>query len=424
MPTARRKVIGAQFTASLIGWAVLSGGCASRPEAVRGDAIDAEGGSQVVAEGPQPLAVEPPPLTARQEALLARRTQRIDELLSRPLSAETAAEIALLRNPAVERALETLDMPDFDRLLLAHTVNPAFNNGRPPGTTETRIERPLSVNALTWVSVPALSPDYTTEERGPRLQAADEIVSLLFSARRAWVQAVASRQSQRYLGDVVEAVEASRDIMEAMRQVGNATELELLRAQTLYADAVANLTAAQLNAALERERLVQTLGLWGADADRVQLPERLPDLPPAAIGPDGLEDRAVAQRFDVRAGRVEELAGEAGVHARADVRTAWLAYRASHDLAKHARDALVPLAQRTSAEQLKRYNGMLIDVFDLVADATQRINAVNVALDAQRDFWLAEVELQRSMSGVGVSADTAQTAIQGGFRPGTVHHVH
>ena len=372
----------------------------------------------------QALTAEPPPLTAEQQALLERRTQRIDELLSEPLTAETAAEIALLQNPAVERALETLGMPGFDRLLLAYTINPSFNNGQPPSTVETRIERPLSVNAMTWVSVPALAEGFTSDERGPRLQAADEIVALLFAARRAWVQAVAARQSQRYLEDVAAAAEAGRDIMEGMRRVGNASELELLRAQTLYADTVANLTTAQLAAAVERERLVQTLGLWGADADRVQLPERLPDLPPAAIGPEGLEDRAVAQRFDVRAGRIEGLAGEAGVNARADVRTAWLAYRASHDLAQHARDALVPLARRTSAEQLKLYNGMLIDVFGLVADATERINAVNAALDAQRYFWLSEVELQRAMSGVGSPAGTLQPTVQGGFRPGTVYHVH
>ncbi len=416
MPPALRAAIGGLCAASAIGVLSLISGCATGPGGI--------GNTSGFATEAEALSAEPPPLTAEQQALLERRMRRIDALLSEPLTAETAAEIALLQNPAVERALETLDMPGFDRLLLAYTVNPAFNNGQPPSTVETRIERPLSVNAMTWASVAALAGDYTTEERGPRLQAADEIVALLFSARRAWVQAVAARQSQSYLEDVSEATEAGRDIMEGMRQVGNATELELLRAQTLYADAVANLTSAQLAAALERERLVQTLGLWGADADRVQLPERLSDLPPAAIGPEGLEDRAVAQRFDVRAGRIEGLAGEAGVNARADVRTAWLAYRASYDLALHARDALVPLARRTSAEQLKLYNGMLIDVFGLVTDAATRINAVISALQAQRNFWLAEVELQRAMSGVGTPAGAVQPAVQGGFRPGTVYHVH
>lgn len=367
---------------------------------------------------------EAPPLTAEQLALLERRTQREDELLSSPLTAESAAELALLHNPAVERALETLDMPGFDRLQLAHLINPGFNGGRPPSTTDTRIEQSLSVNVMTWVIVPALASVDTIEERAARIQAADEIVALLFAARRAWATAVATRQSQSYFEDVVLAAEAGREIMESMRQVGNSTELELLRAQTLYADAVTHLTTMQLAAALARERLVQTLGLWGENAEQVKLPDRLPELPGSPIPADGLEARAVAQRFDVQAGRLEGLAGEAGVNARADVRTAWLAYRGAHDLARHARDAVVPLAERISEERLKLYNGMLIGVLDLVTDATERINAVTVALDAQRDFWFAEIELQRAMSGVGISAVAAQTGAQGGYSPGAAYHVH
>ena len=67
---------------------------------------------------------------------------------------------------------------------------------------------------------------------------------------------------------------------------------------------------------------------------------------------------------------------------------------------------------------------MLLGVFDLVTDATERINAVNAALQAQRNFWLAEVELQRALSGVGVSAVVAQQGLDGGFRPGATYHVH
>ncbi len=370
------------------------------------------------------ISTEPPVLSAEQLAVLERRTQREQELLAEPLTAEAAAEIALLHHPAVERALETLGMPGFDRLQLAHIVNPAFNGGRPPSTVETRIEKSLSVNLMTWVSVPALDSSYPTAERTARVQAADEVVALLFAARRAWVSAIAARQSERYFEDVVAAAEAGREIMESMRRVGNSSELETLRAQTLYADAVAHLTTVQVAAAIARERLVQTLGLWGMDAERVQLPERLPNLPASPIGAEGLEARAVAQRFDVQAGRLEGLAGEAGVNARADVRTAWLAYRGAYDLARHTREALVPLARRVSAEQLKLYNGMLVGVLDLVADATERINAVNAALDTERDFWLAEIELQRAMSGVGVSGVAAQAGVQGGFRPGAAYHVH
>jgi len=282
---------------------------------------------------------QPVALTPEQQAMLTRWRQREVELIEAPLSADAASEIALLHHPAVDRALETLGIADVDRLRVAHTINPDFNGGRAPTTTETRIERPISVNLMTWLSVPAFAPGISLQDRTARVQAADEIAALLFAARRAWVSAVATRQSVRYFEDVVAAVEASGQIMASMRSVGNSSELELLRTQTLHADAVAHLTAVQVAAALERERLIQTLGLWGPDAERVRLPDRLPDLPRTPVGPEGLEARAVAQRFDVESGRLQGLPGEAGIKARGEVRAAWLAYRGAFDLARHAHDA-------------------------------------------------------------------------------------
>jgi hypothetical protein len=52
------------------------------------------------------------------------------------------------------------------------------------------------------------------------------------------------------------------------------------------------------------------------------------------------------------------------------------------------------------------------------------INAVNAALDAERDFWLAEIELQRAMAGVGISAVAPQPGVPSGFQPGASYHVH
>ncbi len=367
---------------------------------------------------------EPPALTAAQEALLDRRIQREQELLRQELTAESAAEIALLHNPLIERALETLGMSGFDRLVLAHEINPNFNRGRPPSTMETRIERVISVNTMTWVILPALNPNGTLDERSGRVRAADEIVALLFLARRAWINAVAARQAVSNYENVVMALEAGRDILESMRQVGNATELELLQAQTLYAEAFANLAIKKNMATLERERLIQTLGLWGSDADAVKLPDHLPDLPRNIIGPEGLESRAISQRFDVHAGRLEGLSGEAGVNARADIRTAWLAYRGAFDVALHMINELVPLANRKSEEKLKLYNGMLVGTLELVTDITERLTTENLALEAMKNYWLSEVELQRAMAGVGISAITIQNDIQSGFRPGATYHVH
>ena len=60
------------------------------------------------------------------------------------------------------------------------------------------------------------------------------------------------------------------------------------------------------------------------------------------------------------------------VRARSEVREAYGAYRTAFDLARHYRDEIVPLRKRISDENVLRYNGMLISVFELLADARSR----------------------------------------------------
>jgi outer membrane protein TolC len=92
-------------------------------------------------------------------------------------------------------------------------------------------------------------------------------------------------------------------------------------------------------------------------------------------------------------------AAETAINARSEVREAYGAYRSAWDIAKHQRDEIVPLKARISEENLLRYNGMLIGVFELLADARSQIASVNGAIDALRDFWIAQADLDMALVG-------------------------
>jgi outer membrane protein TolC len=47
---------------------------------------------------------------------------------------------------------------------------------------------------------------------------------------------------------------------------------------------------------------------------------------------------------------------------------------------------------------LLRYNGILSSVFELLADARAAVASVNAYLEAQRDFWIAEADLQMALT--------------------------
>lgn len=111
-------------------------------------------------------------------------------------------------------------------------------------------------------------------------------------------------------------------------------------------------------------------------------------------------------------------AEQAAIDARSEVREAYGAYRTAYDLAKHHRDEIVPLRQKILDENVLRYNGMLIGVFELLADARMQIASVQASIDALRDFWLADAELDMALIGkptlAAMAAAPAPAAATGG----------
>lgn len=85
--------------------------------------------------------------------------------------------------------------------------------------------------------------------------------------------------------------------------------------------------------------------------------------------------------------------------ASSQLRESYSAYRTAYDVAKHYRDEVVPLRKTMSEENVLRYNGMLIGVFELLADTRDQVGSVMQAINAQQQFWLADAGLSSSLIG-------------------------
>ncbi|WP_204305095.1 hypothetical protein, partial [Stenotrophomonas maltophilia] len=65
----------------------------------------------------------------------------------------------------------------------------------------------------------------------------------------------------------------------------------------------------------------------------------------------------------------------------------------------HYQAQVLPLRQIIADEGQLRYNAMLIDVFSLLTEARARIAANAAAIEARRDFWIANTDLQFAVIG-------------------------
>lgn len=107
--------------------------------------------------------------------------------------------------------------------------------------------------------------------------------------------------------------------------------------------------------------------------------------------------------------------------AQSTLRESYSAYRTTYDIARHYRDEIIPLRQTIADENLLRYNGMLIGVFELLADSRDQVNVVVQAINAQADFWRADAALQATVVGKPMMVSVSGAAASAGADAGGGH---
>jgi outer membrane protein TolC len=386
--------------------------------------------------------------------------QRVAELLAAPLSAQDAVTVALLNNRGLRAAYAQLGIAEADLVQAGRLANPAFTFSRLKGPDGIDIERKLMLPVLGLLVMPLAREAEQQRFEQAQLRTAGDVLRVADETRRAWYTAVAAAQTASYMEQVQTAAQASAELAARMVKAGNWSALQQAREQAFLGEAKAQLTRARQAHIAAREKLTRLMGL---STPSFQLPERLPDLPATPRQASEAEAQAMANRLDLLAGqkelaglakslglarttrfvnllelgyrrdsaagqrssgyeislevplfdwggarvaRAEAIYTEAlqrtaglAIDARSQVREAVAAEGAAFEVARQYRDEIVPLKKRISDEQLLRYNGMLIGVFELLADAREQVASVNGAIEAQRDFWLADAALQAALTG-------------------------
>ena len=472
-PTGAGRSHGIAAAAAL---ALLSG-CAS---------FSPDGGFGTVAQATQ-SRLDKEVRWARSNDERAALAQRVDALLAQPLSIDAAVQLALFNNRGLQAAFFELGIGEADLVQAGTLPNPGFSVARLTRGDEVELDRSLHFNLARLLAMPLLQQVAARRFAQAQGTAALAVLGLAADTRKAWVGAVAAEEAVRYSTQVMQAAEASAELARRMAQVGNFNKLQQAREQSFYADAALNLARAQQARLATRERLTRLLGLWGAqtrfelpqrlpdlpaapkdlpDIERVALSQRL-DVQGARLATEETAKRLgltqatrfvnvlelgyannrsklePTQRgwevgfelplFDWGSSRVAqaeslylqaiERAAKTAIDARSEVRESYGAYRSAWDIARHQRDEIVPLRQRIAEENLLRYNGMLIGVFELLADARLQIASVNGAIEALRDFWLAQADLDLAMVGKpGLAAANALAPRPGMAAPAGAGH--
>ena len=460
-----------RLLAVLVASTAMLGGCAS---------FSPDGGFAVVEKAAKDRLGKDL-LWARSEADQDRIAQLVSDLLAKPLSVDDAVQVALLNNRGLQASFQELGIAEAEFVQAGRLPNPGFSLGRMRQGDEREIERGLHLSLARLIALPSITQMEARRFERTKGMVAMGVLSLAADTRKAYYNALAAEETVRYMRQVWQAAQASAELARRMEQVGNFNKLQRAREQVFDADAAHNVARAEQAQRSTRARLTRLLGVWGAqtqftlperlpdlpkdvldrpDIERIALAQRM-DVQGAKLAAEqtarhlgltramrfinvlelgvarnssneaptqrGLEIAVELPLFDwggARVARAEAVymqavhrAAETAINARSEVREAYGAYRSAYDIARHQRDEVVPLHKRIAEENLLRYNGMLIGVFELLADARSQIASVNTAIQALRDFWVAQADLDMALigrpsltavAGPAMAADTAQ----------------
>jgi outer membrane protein TolC len=408
--------------------------------------------------------------------------ERLRALLGEPLSPDAAVEIALLSNQRLQASLAELGIAEADLVQAGRLRNPGFSFGRLSGNGEVEIDRAIMFDLSGLLTMPLRRAIEQRRFAQSQLQTALSIVRLATDTRRAYFQLVAARQSLSYMQQVDQTAQASAELAQRMTKAGNWNKLDQAREQAFRYEVGVQLARAEQTQRVAHERLMRLLGLNESqgvlklperlpdlpstlrrvdEIETLALAQRL-DVQAAKLDTEstakslgltrttrwvnafevGYQNKSatntsLSQGYEVeltlplfdwgqsRVRRAESIymrsfyrTADLALQARSEAREGYGAYQTNFNIAHQYRDEIIPARKRISDEVLLRYNGMLTSVFELLADARTQISSTNSAIDAQRDFWVADTELNfvvyggslTSVSGTGSAVNVMPAA--------------
>src|SRR6202048_1066823 len=233
--------------------------------------------------------------------------KRVHQFLRKPLTVDTAGQIALLNNRSLQATFEEIGLSTADLIDAATFPNPRFDLAirfpdKPPSGTY--IDYGAAIDFLSIIMIPLKKQVAKVQLEATALRVADTTLELVLQVKSAFYSLQASQQLLKRFKVIVDTNAASLDLAQRQHEAGNITDLALAQQQSTYSRSRFDVAIAEAEIRRNREKLNRLLGLWGTDTDW-QTSGEPPEVPSSDLPMRGLERLAISQRLDLQAGYLQ-----------------------------------------------------------------------------------------------------------------------
>src|ERR1700736_1095076 len=231
----------------------------------------------------------------------ARQDVRV--LLRKPLTVNTAVQIALVNNRSLQAIFEKIGLSAAEVLNAATIPNPKIDLAiripdKPPSGTY--VDYGAVIDFLSIIMIPLKKQVAKVQLEAAALRVADETLALVSQVKSAFYSLQAAQQLLQRFKVIVDTNAASLDLAQRQHEAGNITDLALAQQQATYSRSRFDVAATEAEIRRNREKLNRLLGLWGTDTDW-QTSSELPEARSSDLPMRGLERLAISQRLDLQA---------------------------------------------------------------------------------------------------------------------------
>jgi len=242
-------------------------------------------------------------------------TRVVGDLLSRPLTADSVVQIAVLRSPTVQAAFDRIGIARGELVSALRLPNPTFEASLRfrSGSSEPDIDVGGAIDLRELVLLPLRQAVASDSLDAASIEAASTAMGVGLRARFAYIDYVAAVQSLALEKQILQSLDAAAELSKQITDAGNEHVLLALGDRALLEEGRLRLEAAEMNAALMRGELNEVMGLRADDAYGWQTTDRLAHPPADELDLDAAVKTAVEVNLDlvVAQTRAESLSNDA-----------------------------------------------------------------------------------------------------------------
>src|SRR6266699_3792175 len=202
---------------------------------------------------------------SRGSAEDAEAQAAVSSLLSRPLTADSAVQVALLNNHNLQATYEELGIAQADLVEAGLLRNPIFTfQRRFPGQA---LEMDLLKEFIDIFLLPLRKRIAAAQFEAAKLRVGHEILNVAGEVRGAFYEHQGDQQLVDLRKTVAEGTERSAETALKMHEAGNLRDLDLATEEATHPGAKIDLAKAQANAVQSREKLNKLMGAFGAQTN-------------------------------------------------------------------------------------------------------------------------------------------------------------